>query len=236
MRISSVFSYYGGKSKIVNCYPPPKYDLIIEPFAGAAAYGWRWHEHQVWVNELDARVYAIWEFLLSDRALGLVGQYIPQEVSVGTKVSSLVPTDTHAGILELMRSEANQGTQGALGVHDQVTSMGRKCWRIHPKLEVVVPAIRHWKVTRLDYRELPDVEATWFVDPPYSNEAGKRYRQSKLDYKILAEWCKSRRGQVIVCENAGATWLPFQPFRHRRVSVRSRYQLADSQEVMWTND
>ncbi len=235
MRISSVFSFYGGKSKIVNCYPPPKHDLIIDPFAGAAAYSWRWHEHQVWVNELDERVYAIWEFLLREHALGMVRDWIPLDVPVGTRVSSLVPAGVPTGIVELMRCEANQGTQGALGVHDMVTSMGRKCWRIRAKMEVVIPTIRHWKATNLNYTELPNQEATWFIDPPYANEAGKRYRQSNVDYAQLAEWCMTRNGQVIVCENLGATWLPFQPFRHRPVSVKSRYQHSEAQEVMWVN-
>ena len=29
-----MFSYYGSKSKIVHLYPTPKFDKIIEPFAG----------------------------------------------------------------------------------------------------------------------------------------------------------------------------------------------------------
>jgi len=33
-----MWSYYGSKSKVVKHYPKPKYDLIIEPFAGAAWY------------------------------------------------------------------------------------------------------------------------------------------------------------------------------------------------------
>jgi site-specific DNA-adenine methylase len=236
MRISSVFSYYGGKSKIINCYPPPKYDLIIEPFAGAAAYAWRWHEKEVWVNELDARVYAIWEFLLRPDALELVRQYVPEEVEEGTIVSQLVPDKQHAGLVELMRAECNQGTQGAPGIHDMVTSMGRTCWKIRPKMEEVIPAIQHWKATQLDYTMIPNQDATWFIDPPYSNVAGRRYRHAHIDYEQLAEWCRSRMGQVIVCENRGARWLPFKAFDHRRVSIRSRYQKADAQEVMWTND
>jgi site-specific DNA-adenine methylase len=33
-----MFSYYGTKKRIVNKYPEPKYDKIIEPFCGAAQY------------------------------------------------------------------------------------------------------------------------------------------------------------------------------------------------------
>ena len=27
----------------------------------------------------------------------------------------------------------------------------------------------------------------------------------------FGEWCRARQGQVIACENVGATWLPFEP-------------------------
>ena len=33
-----MFYYYGRKKQIVRRYPPPNYDTIVEPFAGAAAY------------------------------------------------------------------------------------------------------------------------------------------------------------------------------------------------------
>jgi hypothetical protein len=37
----------------------------------------------------------------------------------------------------------------------------------------------------------------------------------------VAEWCLSRMGQVIVCENQGVTWLPFQPLTDRRIGIYS---------------
>ncbi|MEG4346741.1 hypothetical protein QUB70_26205 [Microcoleus sp. A003_D6] len=53
-----------------------------------------------------------------------------------------------------------------------------------------------------DYTLAPDIEATWFIDPPYKEDAGKGYKYgSKLiDYKKLAEWAKNRKGEVIFCE------------------------------------
>jgi hypothetical protein len=239
MRIKAPFSYYGGKSKIAHVYPRPQYGLIIEPFAGSAAYSWRHREgHDVWVNDLDPRTHAIWRFLTRSDALAQVHQWVPDTVTAGTKVLDLVLEElADDGLIELMRSEANQGTQGAKGVHDQITKMGAKCWKLRRKMEQVIPAVSTWHVTNLDYKELPDVEATWFVDPPYSNIAGGRYRTgSGLDYGELADWVRSRKGQVIVCENAGANWLPFRPLEHRRVSIRSRYHKADAREVMWTNE
>lgn len=237
MRISSVFSYYGGKSKIVDCYPRPSHDVVIEPFAGAAAYAWRWRDHAIWINDLDPRTYAIWAFLTSSDALDAVRQYVPANVKAGMRVSEICSKSTPVGLVELMRAEANRGTQGARGVHDTITSMGQSCWhRLRPKMETVIPSIQHWYVTNLPYDQLDfgAASATWFIDPPYANIAGNRYREAAINYDILADWCLSRRGQIIVCENDGASWLPFTKMDHRRVSIRSRYQRANAREVVYT--
>lgn len=76
------------------------------------------------------------------------------------------------------------------------------------------------------------IEATWFIDPPYQN-AGVHYVHSmrEEEYESLADWSKSLRGQVMVCEASGATWLPFSTF----MAAKAGYKRV-SHEVMWTND
>ena len=76
-------------------------------------------------------------------------------------------------------------------------------------------AIRHWKVRCGDYTKAPDIEATWFIDPPYQ-KGGEHYPAGQPDYGDLAAWCRKRRGQVIVCEGDGAEWLPFRHLRGAR--------------------
>jgi hypothetical protein len=239
VRIRTPYSYYGGKSKIAHLYPVPAHELIVEPFAGSAAYSWLHRRHpvtgaqrDVWLNDLDAKTYAIWAFLTSAAALDAVELYVPDTVHAGQKVSDIIPPEL-PGLVEICRSEANQGTQGAKGTHDQITSMGAKCWKVKRKLREVIPEVSHWKITNVDYTQLANVDATWFVDPPYSNAAGARYRTSSVDYQQLGWWCLTRKGQVVVCEGYGADWLPFERFNHQRVSIRSRYQKANSQEVVW---
>jgi hypothetical protein len=63
-----------------------------------------------------------------------------------------------------------------------------------------------------DYTQAPDVDATWYIDPPYRGRAGALYRHGSrdIDYAALGAWCKERAGQVIVCEGEGADWLPFE--------------------------
>ena len=77
--------------------------------------------------------------------------------------------------------------------------------------------ISHWTIIHGEYYCAPDVESTWFIDPPYQI-AGKAYRcgSCNVDFEALALWCLSRRGQVIACENVGASWLPFVPFSQEK--------------------
>ena len=98
-------------------------------------------------------------------------------------------------------------------------------------LAELVPKISHWEVMNNVYWNAPDIPATWFVDPPYNNNAGKAYKhgQQGIYYGHLGSWCRSRKGQVIVCENAGADWLPFMPFR-KIAGTRNK----NSSEVIWT--
>jgi hypothetical protein len=92
--------------------------------------------------------------------------------------------------------------------------------------------IRHWTITQSSYQNIPDRRASWYVDAPYDCEAGEHYRYGRKDinYKDLSEWCRSRSGQVVVCEHLGAQWLPF------RELGTFKGQRKESHEAIWTND
>jgi hypothetical protein len=98
-----------------------------------------------------------------------------------------------------------------------------------------VPLIKHWTVIHGRYHDIADVEATWFIDPPYFGKAGSHYKHGSdgIDYADLGLWCRSRRGQVMVCENDGACWLPFEPFLKAKSTTKKvgRY----SMESIWIN-
>lgn len=97
-----------------------------------------------------------------------------------------------------------------------------------------VPHIRHWTISQASYDTIPNLKATWFIDPPYQ-VAGRAYRFHDIDYPALGEWCRGRSGQVVVCENAGADWLPFRPFRTIK-GLEGRRGGKKSEEAIWTND
>lgn len=235
-RYRCAFSYYGGKSRLAHMYPAPKHDIVVEPFAGGASYSLMHHERQVILNDLDDRTASIWRFLLSPDALDLIVRTVPASVNVGDRVSDILPDSAPPGLVELLRAEANQGTQGARGVHESVTGFGKKCWhRIVPRLEYWLPRISHWQFTQKDFADVTvDGSATWFVDPPYCNDAGRRYRiaMSDADFARLRQWIDTRDGHIIVCENEGATWLPFTPLAERR-GMRGRYQKSRATEMVY---
>jgi hypothetical protein len=94
-----------------------------------------------------------------------------------------------------------------------------------------VERIRHWRLIEGDYTDAPDVLATWYVDPPYA-EAGKHYSTRFSDYEGLAAWCRERKGQTMVCENVGATWLPFRPYINIKAN-EGKHGGKVSREAIW---
>ena len=58
-----MFSYYGSKSKIVQYYPSPTCDKIIEPFAGSARYSLRYWEKDILLVDKYKEIVDIWNYL-----------------------------------------------------------------------------------------------------------------------------------------------------------------------------
>ena len=233
MRYRSLFSYYGAKSKLAHLYPKPKHDFIIEPFAGGASYALLYRDRQVLINDLDDKTIAIWKYLLRPDALDIWSKNVHLPMTAASKISEVVSADCDRGLIYLLQAEANQGTQGARGVHDQVTKRGEKFFeRLLRKMEFFLPQISHWQISHASYETIPNQKATWFVDPPYSNIAGSHYRcnLNTSDFISLQKWVKSRIGQTITCENAGAAWDDFKPLR-TRLGFKSSYQKSNAMEV-----
>jgi 16S rRNA G966 N2-methylase RsmD len=91
--------------------------------------------------------------------------------------------------------------------------------------------IQHWHIQLGDYRDAPDKEATWFIDPPYQHGGHKyRFGTRQLDFDQLRKWILTRQGQTIVCENAKADWMQFNPLVKNQGA-----QNNNTQECIWTN-
>jgi hypothetical protein len=197
-----MFYYYGRKKQIIKHYPAPSFDTIVEPFAGAASYSLHddnWKK-QVILIEKDQQVAGVWQWLINEASPKDIAK-LP-DLQVGEK-SSLFLHIIHAA------------TKMAFDYKTiKVTPVLARNWEISKRHMVKnLFKIKHWKIIHEDYTSAPDVEATWFIDPPYQNDsgAGYRYGNAELDYRKLADWVLSRRGEVICCEGQGADYLPFQP-------------------------
>lgn len=214
--IGVMFYYFGRKGRLAPLYPAPRLSLIIEPFAGSMAYTLHHHPNHALGIDVDANVAEAWRYIC-----GLTSEQVaayPEPV-IGDRVF-----DRWA-----MMAAGSHGTSRAESYiwTERMARDLRKQKRL---------ALRHldyaWRVEYRhdDYRSAPDVEATWFIDPPYQN-VRRGYERTALDYDELAAWCRSRRGQVIVCEQRGADWLPFQPLREIRGTTNKR-----TTEVVWLRE
>lgn len=223
--------YYGGKWLAALKYPPPAYDTIVEPFAGAAGYSLRYFQRKVVLVERYEIVAGIWHYLIHVKSSEI--RRIPSVDNVND-LPSWVPEPAR----HLVGFYMNEGTvspkvslsSGA----KKLRASGRTCvgWYEEAKNRIAeqVDHIRHWRVIHGDYTKSPNIEATWFVDPPYSSKAGSAYVYNQLDRDSLGDWCLERDGQLIVCESLGADWLPFQPLMKMKPGPNNR--IGGSQEAV----
>lgn len=197
-----MFYYYGRKKQIAKHYPVPNFGAIVEPFAGSAAYslyGDNWKKN-IFLVERDERVSEIWKWLV-DEATPLAIKNLP-DLEVGEKSSEFLHI-IHAATKMAFHYKTIK-----------VTPVLARNWEISKRyMSENLFKIKHWKIICGDYTLAPDIEATWFIDPPYKEDAGKGYRYgSKLiDYEKLAKWSRKKEGEVIFCEGHCGDYLPFRP-------------------------
>lgn len=233
LELHPFWRYFGGKWRLAPRYPAPRHRTIIEPFAGAAGYALRHYTHDVILVERFATIAEIWRWLIAApssevRRVPLVEAVdeLPSWVSEGAR--ALVGFNLNAASTVPCRTLSS----GLRAHQDRGWKFSGWTQATRERVAVQVQQIRHWKILEGDYRNAPEIEATWFVDPPYANAAGSRYAHHDLDRGELASWCRARRGQVIVCENEGADYLPFRPLALAKGGPRS----SGSAEVIWTNE
>lgn len=229
--ISSFFSYYGGKWRAAPRYPAPLYGTIIEPFAGAAGYAHRYPDHNVILVERNPKVMATWRYLL--RASSEEIRALPL-IEAGESVDSLPVCEEARLLIGWWLNKGSAAPCRRPSAWMRAMTHSTSFWgpQIRERIASQVDRIRHWRLIEGDYTDAPDIAATWFVDPPYIG-AGKHYPTQPDDFAALGAWCRERRGQVMVCENVGATWLPFRPFLDIKGN-ESRTGGKVSHEALWT--
>jgi len=216
-----MFSYYGSKSKIVDYYPPPKYGKIIEPFAGSARYSLKYWDREITLVDKYRPVIDAWLYLRS------------ASISDINNLPKLKPNDNidnfdiSIGEKSLLSFLVNVGNTGRKSMTERSFNQYEGQMR---NIKESLFKIKHWNIICDDYKNLTNNEQTWFIDPPYQY-GGNEYKENnkKIDFGSLAEWCRSRNGHIIVCENTKANWLPFLPIIDMQGSVHK------TTEAIWSN-
>lgn len=235
MQLKPLFSYFGSKWRIGPRYPKPRHDTIIEPFAGSAGYSLRYADKQIILYDLDPVVAGLWDYLV---------RVSEEEIlSLPTEITDLREMDLTQEQKWLIGFWVNKGNCDPWHIPCSWMRSGLKphsFWGeyIRKRIADQLKHIRHWKIYNKSYDEAPNMEATYFVDPPYEKN-GKDYAYKFRAYDQLAKWCQERWGQIIVCEQAPAAWLPFQEFRKNHSTYKNKgrgTKVRYSQEVIWTND
>lgn len=223
------FTYYGGKYRIAPRYPKPKYETIIEPFAGSAGYSIRHHAKNVKLFDLNERVCGVWDFLIHAKSKEIM--LLPEifddvrELKINQEAKWLIGYWCNKGSCEPRNKPSTWMKSGVRPDSQWGTAIKI---RIASQLE----NIRHWTCEQKSYEHIENVNATWFIDPPYSAEAGRLYTYNAIDYSSLAKWSKERKGQKIVCEMEGADWLPFEKF-HTAKGLEGPKGKKKIKEVIW---
>lgn len=219
-----MFSYYGSKSKVVNYYPPPKFNKIIEPFAGSARYSLKYWQNNVTIVDKYKVIIDVWKYLQSASKNDILG--LPK-LQKGDDLNNFNLTQPEKDFLGfLICAGVSQPVKKVASFEGIGINRG-----MIEKTANNLHKIKHWIIKQGDYEDLENEEATWFIDPPYQF-GGEHYKESSknLNFKDLAEWCKSRNGQIIVCENTKATWMDFKPMKQIQGAGNT-----DTTEAIWSN-
>lgn len=228
------FGYYGGKWRDTpRYYPRPEFPTIVEPFAGSAGYSLRYADRRIILCEIDPVVAEVWRYLIRVKPTEILS--IPDVASDGS-VDDLKVCQEAKWLVGFWLNRATAGPRRSPSKWMRDGIRPGSFWgkRVRQTIAFQVGAIRHWEIHNSSYNECPTpLTATWFVDPPYE-QAGQHYRfgSDKIDYANLSAWCRSRPGQVIVCENKGASWLPFQDL----ADVKTTRAARKSKEVCWCSN
>lgn len=223
MRLRAFFKYFGAKHRAIAKYPHPKHEIIVEPFAGSAAYA-LYHAHdgtkrrRVFLYDVDPTIVSLWRWLIqasSDEIMAL------PLLEPGQRVSELrvcAPAKALIGFWMRTGSPTPRDTPSPWAKNPDYAD---RFWGegIRARIARQVPFIKHWQCDLASYTTAPNFEATWFIDPPYQHKGGGYvHGTSGIDFVELKRWVQKRRGYAIVCEQEGADWLP--GFRHL-VDIRS---------------
>ncbi len=220
------FPFYGSKWNMARHYSRPVYGTIVEPFAGGAGYATFYDAKRALLIDADPIIVGLWSWLLKATRAEVMA--LPELPEVGDSVDNYRLPQEAKWLIGFWLNRGSAQPKKSRTAYSARTDRSQLNWGSRAKERIAnqLPGIAGWSVSGAGYESAPPVEATWFVDPPYG-EQGKHYRIPFQGFEALGVWAQRLPGQVIVCEAAGATWLPFSPLGSFKSSK------GRTQEVVW---
>lgn len=222
-----MWSYYGAKTNIIDLYPAPKHDKIIEPFAGTARYALKYFDRDVLLVDKYEVITKIWQWLQKCEQADILnlprfkaGDNINDHKYDCEEQRYLVGFLVGFGFTDPRKTATPRLRNRPNAMNYTIKKIASQLWKI-----------KHWEIRSGSYEDIPNQKASWFIDPPYEH-GGHAYRCSNkhIDFKHLGAWCRTREGQVIVCENMKATWMDFKPMATQNVLSGKNF------EAIWSNE
>lgn len=222
-----MWSYYGSKAKIVRHYPKPIFHKIKETFAGTGKYSMLYFDHEVILIDKYPVIINIWKWLQECSPNDILNLSIPGPTQTTHELNYDCIEAKH--LIGFIINYAQCSPMVSVSPHflkNRKNGVKYSLSRIANDLY----KIKHWQFICDDYLNVKNEPCVWFIDPPYQ-VGGHKYVHSnkKIDFNILADFCKEREGQTIVCETTKANWLPFNPL------IRQTTANGSNIEAIWTN-
>jgi site-specific DNA-adenine methylase len=259
MQIKALFKYFGSKGDSARDYPDPLPGMpLIEPFAGSAGYARLHWDLPVFLVDIDPGLIACWKYIqqadpeelfallridlqagqtISDLPIPAEAKYLIRSWQrVGRNTTDTISkwgTPYLRYLSALPKITQEMGPEESAKILQTYMASGMWGERIICRILAERPKFQHWKFACGSYQKIPNTRGTWFIDPPYrGNVGGYNAGPDGIDFRDLRDWCLSREGLVIVCEQEGADWLPFEPLAKNR--NRTKGDRTDAKmEMIW---
>lgn len=229
-RLRPFFPFYGSKWNTARYYPEPQHRHVVEPFAGSAGYSTFYSPQKVTLIDADPIVVGVWDYLM--RADSGEVLRLPDLPTPGDSVDDHDIPQEAKWLIGFWLNRGSASPKRSRTEYSARTDKAQLNWGPRAKQRIIeqLPCLEGWSVRQGSFADSPlDGSATYFVDPPYVDK-GRYYRIKFDDFKTLAVWARKLPGQVMVCEQAGADWLPFAPLGSFKSSN------GRSKEVIWTGE
>lgn len=219
--MKTFINYYGAKFRIGKMYPYPSCNVIVEPFAGGAGYSLRHYQKKVFLYEKNQSIAEMWKWLISATE--------DDVMSLPVDFDSLDDIDVPQGAKVLIGFCLNTGTVTPCKTRSKWANQyetSEQFWgdKRRKRIASQVSLIKHWECYKVsDYTDIPNIEATWFIDPPYQKQGQFYPNGSKdIDFIHLSNWCHSRQGELIVCEQDGADWMRWTNKKNVKANAKTK--------------